>query len=93
MKTIQKAIDVIFSLGAAVVIYGALLKITHKAGADIMLSIGLYTEVGIFVIMGVQEFFKKPEPKQVVPGATADTSQLVTSIDTLTRTIKKIFNA
>lgn len=39
-----------YSLGAAVVIAGALFKIMHWKGADIMLIVGMSTEVLIFVI-------------------------------------------
>ena len=38
----------LYGLGAAVVILGALFKINHYAGADIMLIIGLGTESLIF---------------------------------------------
>lgn len=40
----------IYGVGAAVVIVGALFKILHWPGADIMLIIGLLTEAGIFLI-------------------------------------------
>ncbi|MGZ5244107.1 MAG: type IX secretion system motor protein PorL/GldL, partial [Bacteroidia bacterium] len=40
----------IYGLGAAVVIVGALFKILHWKGADLMLMIGLLTEAGIFAI-------------------------------------------
>ncbi len=39
-----------YSVGAAVVIIGALFKIRHLPGADLMLTIGLVTEAVIFVI-------------------------------------------
>ena len=39
-----------YGLGAAVVILGALFKIMHWPGANIMLIIGMGTEVVIFVI-------------------------------------------
>lgn len=40
----------IYGVGAAVVIVGALFKITHWPGADIMLIIGLFTEAAIFMV-------------------------------------------
>ncbi len=38
----------LYGLGAAVVILGALFKINHYPGADIMLIVGLLTEAFIF---------------------------------------------
>jgi DNA repair ATPase RecN len=40
----------IYGLGAAVVIVGALFKILHLPGADLMLIVGLLTEAGIFIV-------------------------------------------
>lgn len=50
----------LYGIGAAVVIIGALFKITHIPGADIMLFIGLTTEAVIF-------FFSAFEPPHVEP--------------------------
>jgi gliding motility-associated protein GldL len=50
----------LYGIGAAVVIIGALFKITHIAGADIMLFVGLSTEAIIF-------FFSAFEPPHVEP--------------------------
>ncbi|MEN8224086.1 MAG: gliding motility protein GldL [Bacteroidota bacterium] len=50
----------LYGLGAAVVILGALFKINHYAGADIMLIVGLGTESLIF-------FFSAFEPPHVEP--------------------------
>lgn len=43
----------IIGAGASVVMVGALFKITHKPGADIMLTVGLLTEGFIFLLLGV----------------------------------------
>ena len=40
----------IYGIGAAVVIVGALFKITHWPGADVMLIVGLLTEAAIFLV-------------------------------------------
>ena len=54
-------IELMFGLGASIVIIGALLKITHQdfgpITGDIMLSVGLVTEAIIFGISGVQGYF------------------------------------
>lgn len=50
---VSKWVDVGVSFGAAIVIWGALRKITHAADADIWLWIGLTTEALIFALYGV----------------------------------------
>ncbi len=50
---VSKWVDVGVSFGAALVIWGALRKITHAADADIWLWIGLTTEALIFALYGV----------------------------------------
>lgn len=49
-------LNYLYSWGAAVVILGALFKLTHIAGANLMLFIGMGTEVIVFFISG----FEKP---------------------------------
>ena len=51
-KTTEKITNIIVSVGAAVVIFGAWAKILHLSFADIMLTIGLLTEAGIFLVYG-----------------------------------------
>lgn len=54
-------LNYLYSWGAAVVILGALFKLTHIGGANLMLFIGMGTEVLVFFISG----FEKPfVPKQ-----------------------------
>ena len=50
---VSKWVDVGVSFGAALVIWGALRKITHAADADTWLWIGLTTEAIIFTLYGV----------------------------------------
>jgi gliding motility-associated protein GldL len=54
-------------MGAAVVIVGALFKILHLKGADIMLSVGLLTEAGIFVISSFEPVHMDPDWSLVYP--------------------------
>ena len=65
MKTKKKflpenVIELMFGVGASVVILGALLKITHSdlgpITGNLMLSIGLVTEAIIFAIAGIQGY-------------------------------------
>lgn len=54
----NKIINVIFSLGAAVVIIATLAKIIHLSWADYALIVGFITEAGIFIIYA---FLPPPE--------------------------------
>lgn len=49
-KKTDKIVNIIVCVGAAVVIFGAWAKILHKSFADVMLTIGLLTEAGIFLV-------------------------------------------
>ncbi|MCQ2068089.1 MAG: gliding motility protein GldL [Bacteroidaceae bacterium] len=57
-------LNYLYSWGAAVVILGALFKLTHIKGANLMLFIGMGTEVLVFFISG----FEKP----FIPNQEAD---------------------
>ncbi|RYZ24359.1 MAG: gliding motility protein GldL [Chitinophagaceae bacterium] len=50
---VSKYVDVVVSIAAALVIYGALQKILHSPTADLWLKIGLYTEAVVFLIYGI----------------------------------------
>ena len=47
-RTFLTLIDVAVSAGAAVIIFAAWAKLTHQSYADMMLTIGMWTETGIF---------------------------------------------
>ncbi len=51
-------IDVAVSAGAAVIIFAAWAKLTHQSYADMMLTIGMWTETGIFLIYAIVEWVK-----------------------------------
>ena len=57
----------IYGLGAAVVIVGALFKIEHWEGADLMLIIGLGTEALIFAFSAFQPISHEPDWALVYP--------------------------
>ncbi len=52
-----------YSWGAAVVILGTLFKLTHLEGANLMLFIGMGTEVFVFFIAGFERVTEKVEEK------------------------------
>ena len=50
----QTILNYLYSWGAAIVILGALFKLTHTSGADLMLFIGMGTEVLTFIVNGFE---------------------------------------
>lgn len=50
----QTILNYLYSWGAAIVILGALFKLTHINGADLMLFIGMGTEVLTFIVNGFE---------------------------------------
>lgn len=53
----QMFMNYAYSWGASIVILGALFKLTHIAGADLMLFIGMGTEVIVFFISGFERTY------------------------------------
>ncbi len=52
-KGFKYAKNFIIGIGAAIVLVGALFKINSWEGADLMLTIGLLTEAGLFIMLGI----------------------------------------
>jgi len=57
-RTFLTLIDVAVSAGAAVIIFAAWAKLTHQSYADMMLTIGMWTETAIFLIYAIVEWVK-----------------------------------
>ncbi len=57
----------VYGLGAAVVIVGALFKIMHWPGSGILLTVGLLTEAGIFILSVLEPIHMDPEWELVYP--------------------------
>lgn len=77
---ISKYVDVAVSFGAALVIWGALRKITHAPDAEMWLWIGLSTEAAIFLLYGILYLIFPVEkgsghPEEVTVDAVAATPQ------------------
>ena len=77
---VSKYVDVAVSFGAALVIWGALRKITHAPDAETWLWIGLSTEALIFALYGVLYIIFPVEkgsghPEEVAVDAVAATPQ------------------
>ena len=83
----EKYLELIFGLGASVVIVGALLKITHKDfvfSGNTWLTAGLITEAVIFMIAGLRGYAVTTEddgPDEVSPeAAISDVSKEVDAL-------------
>jgi len=88
----NKIVNVIISLGAAVVIMGALAKIIHLSWADWALIVGLTTEAGIFVIYA----FLPPPPVDhgggAMGGGKVDATELVHALNSVQKTVQEVSN-
>jgi len=63
----QTFLNYAYSWGASVVILGALFKLTHLPGANIMLFIGMGTEVFVFFISAFDRPFDKTAEGRIMP--------------------------
>ena len=78
--------ELLFGVGAGVVIIGALLKIINGSlifSANTWLIVGLSVEAGIFVLSGIQGFLlsKKDEEDDVVSTIAVETAELQKAVD------------
>ncbi len=87
----------LYGWGAAVVIIGALFKINHYPGADIMLIIGLGTESIIFFFSAFEPPHVEPDWSLVYPqlagiyhGDESDPTKALKSGDTVTQELDKM---
>ncbi|WP_442794858.1 gliding motility protein GldL [Pelobium manganitolerans] len=65
-------LDAIISWGATVVIIGAMAKILHWPGGELIIGIGLATEAILFFIMGFVPPHKDPKWEKVYPQLSED---------------------
>lgn len=63
-KSGQMLLNYAYSWGASVVILGALFKLTHTAGADLMLFLGMGTEVIVFFLSGFERPWDKDDEEE-----------------------------
>lgn len=63
----QTFLNYAYSWGASIVIMGALFKLTHLPGANLMLFVGMGTEVFVFFISGFDRPFDKEEDGKELP--------------------------
>lgn len=63
----KKIMGVVYGFGASIVLVGALFKLTHWPGANIMLTIGLLTEAVIFFLSAFEPPHVEPDWSLVYP--------------------------
>ena len=93
----EKYLELVFGLGASVVIIGALLKITHKDfifSGNTWLTAGLITEAVIFMIAGLRGYAVTEEDGDLTPEtAISDVSKEVDALkEAFTGATKQIQN-
>lgn len=66
-KSWKNIMKYVYGLGAAVVIVGALFKIMHWPGSGILLTVGLLTEAGIFILSVLEPVHEDPKWELVYP--------------------------
>lgn len=91
----KRTLNYAYSWGAAVVILGALFKIMHWPGANIMLIAGMGTEVLIFIISGFEpqhDTAIEYQWEKVYPELQSDTPVTKTSGKPLTQQLDKMLS-
>lgn len=96
-RTFLTLIDVLVSAGAAVIIFAAWAKLTHQSYADMMLTIGMWTETAIFLVYAGIEWVKPkhhPEDEQtddLVTNPSLDSmDKMLQSADITPTNLKKL---
>lgn len=89
----KKIINTLYSVGAAVVVFGAWGKIEHKDFGDTALTVGLLTEVVLFLVYGFMEWKNEPE----IPSTKSkfiqlpDVTNLQEKLDTANKNLERVF--
>lgn len=78
----QRFFNIAYSVGAAIVILAALFKILHLSGGDTLLSIGMGTEVLMFILTAFDRPPREPDWEHILAGGNA--VQAVPAVTTTT---------
>lgn len=88
----NKIINVVFSLGAAVVIIATLAKIIHLSWADYALILGFITEAVIFTIYAFLPPPSVDHAGNAVGGSKVDATELVHALNSVQKTVQEVSN-
>ena len=98
INAIQKWMDTIagqtfmqyaYSWGAAIVILGTLFKLTHLPGANMMLFIGMGTEVFVFIVAGFERVTERVPENNAAVQSAAIVEQPVASVEQPLATVEQ----
>jgi gliding motility-associated protein GldL len=96
-RTFLTLIDVLVSAGAAVIIFAAWAKLTHQSYADMMLTIGMWTETAIFLVYAAIEWIKPKhheeddQPDEVVGNPSLESmDKMLQTADITPTNLKKL---
>ncbi len=98
INAIQKWMDTIagqtfmqyaYSWGAAIVILGTLFKLTHLPGANMMLFIGMGTEVFVFIVAGFERVTERVPENNAAVQPVAAVEQPVASVEQPTAAVEQ----
>lgn len=70
----QRFFNIAYSVGAAIVIWGALFKILHLPGGNTLLCVGMGTEIAMFILTAFDRPPKEPNWEEIVPAMTGQSS-------------------
>lgn len=88
---LNKILNTAYSVGAAIVVFGAWGKIEHKDFGDTALTAGLLTEVVLFLVYGFMEWRKEPETTITNSVNGGNTEELTDALKGVSTTLNKIF--
>lgn len=88
----QRFFNVAYSIGAAIVILGALFKILHLSGGDLLLSVGMGTEVLMFILTAFDRPPRDTHIEDILPllaagGGVATRGDVSATEDEATRSV------
>ena len=84
----QRLFNFAYSIGAAIVIWGALFKILHLSGGDLLLCIGMGTEVLMFILTAFDRPPKEYHWEEVFPSLGKDGKKEQTGEDRLVEEVQ-----
>lgn len=91
---LSKILNIAYSLGAALVVFAAWSKLLHIRGANTFLTIGLLTEVGIFIVYAFapEETATEVHISGGIQGASFDATELNETMKRNNTILERVFN-